>query len=529
MKLWVWYPPPEKPICKDYKNGGRIELIDEWETGFMAKFWLDKVNLTETQEANLFLKVYGCSGGIIRAWNAEAQVENRQTVFKGVTKEFGFIAVKSTCKKAPVFRTKVTVCEVGDTVVKVIEASEMSVETDTDELGDESVSMNSEILKTSSPISTTPSTSTTAVKIATTKKVVKSIEKSTEKPEILTSPSPTISLVENNDQSKSCLFPPKTLKFTRRSVWPRGKGTWSVSAKLDLPGIINLKTWAIRIKFSQPVSEIAIWAAVAIKQSDTVWRILPNEYGLTKSPIQLTFNGVTPSENKSLDAEAVLCEEVTDDKFFGEEAGGSEGLLICGENSSEGPHCAVEKSVDVSTIKTATEKPVIKAKSLAGLLASAKNLDNDPKTESSSKTDATSEAASNALPTPAKNITWNPVPPNLPADRCSATFKPNMKSIAQTIPDSKKPEKSYKYDLYEVLHKSILFYESQRSGVIQSESNRIPWRLDSFVKDGCDAGTDLSRGWFDAGDYVKFNFPQAFSVTYLAWGMIEFEKGYLYR
>ena len=48
------------------------------------------------------------------------------------------------------------------------------------------------------------------------------------------------------------------------------------------------------------------------------------------------------------------------------------------------------------------------------------------------------------------------------------------------------------------------------------------------MKDGCDAGTDLSRGWFDAGDYVKFNFPQAFSVTYLAWGMLEFKKGYLY-
>ena len=30
----------------------------------------------------------------------------------------------------------------------------------------------------------------------------------------------------------------------------------------------------------------------------------------------------------------------------------------------------------------------------------------------------------------------------------------------------------------------------------------------------------------DAGDYVKFGFPMASSVTVLAWGMIEFEDGY---
>ena len=48
------------------------------------------------------------------------------------------------------------------------------------------------------------------------------------------------------------------------------------------------------------------------------------------------------------------------------------------------------------------------------------------------------------------------------------------------------------------------------------------------LKDGDECSQDLTGGYFDAGDYVKFNFPQAFSMTMLAWGMIEFKDGYEY-
>lgn len=40
------------------------------------------------------------------------------------------------------------------------------------------------------------------------------------------------------------------------------------------------------------------------------------------------------------------------------------------------------------------------------------------------------------------------------------------------------------------------------------------------MDDGCDVGHDLTGGWYDAGDFVKFNFPMAYSVTTLAWGML---------
>ncbi|XP_060590585.1 endoglucanase E-4-like [Ruditapes philippinarum] len=82
-----------------------------------------------------------------------------------------------------------------------------------------------------------------------------------------------------------------------------------------------------------------------------------------------------------------------------------------------------------------------------------------------------------------------------------------------------------KYNLNEVLEKSILFYEAQRSGKLPP-SNRIPWRGDSALQDMGDNGEDLTGGWYDAGDHVKFNFPQAGTVTMLAWGLLSFTDAY---
>lgn len=52
------------------------------------------------------------------------------------------------------------------------------------------------------------------------------------------------------------------------------------------------------------------------------------------------------------------------------------------------------------------------------------------------------------------------------------------------------------YDYAEVLEKSLLFYEAQRTGYLPS-NNRIPWRGDSFVTDQGVDGEDLSGGYFD--------------------------------
>jgi endoglucanase len=81
------------------------------------------------------------------------------------------------------------------------------------------------------------------------------------------------------------------------------------------------------------------------------------------------------------------------------------------------------------------------------------------------------------------------------------------------------------YNYAEVLQKSMWFYEAQRSGELPAD-NRVEWRGASAIKDGSDVGVDLSGGWYDAGDNMKFNFPMAFSVTMLAWGGLEYYEGY---
>ncbi|NEQ51819.1 MAG: glycosyl hydrolase family 9 [Leptolyngbya sp. SIO3F4] len=77
----------------------------------------------------------------------------------------------------------------------------------------------------------------------------------------------------------------------------------------------------------------------------------------------------------------------------------------------------------------------------------------------------------------------------------------------------------------EALQKSLLFYESQRSGDLPN-NNRIAWRGDSALNDGDDVGVDLTGGYYDAGDHVKFGFPMASSMTLLSWGAIEYHESY---
>ncbi|WP_431896399.1 glycoside hydrolase family 9 protein [Micromonospora haikouensis] len=82
------------------------------------------------------------------------------------------------------------------------------------------------------------------------------------------------------------------------------------------------------------------------------------------------------------------------------------------------------------------------------------------------------------------------------------------------------------FNYAEALQKSLFFYEAQQSGK-KPAWNRVSWRGDSALTDGSDVGVDLTGGWYDAGDHVKFGFPMAFSATMLAWGAVEYRDGYV--
>jgi len=82
-----------------------------------------------------------------------------------------------------------------------------------------------------------------------------------------------------------------------------------------------------------------------------------------------------------------------------------------------------------------------------------------------------------------------------------------------------------KFNYAEALQKSLYFYEAQRSGQLPANIGG-EWRGDSGLLDGADVGEDLTGGWYDAGDHVKFGFPMASSATMLAWGLVEYRDAY---
>ena len=81
------------------------------------------------------------------------------------------------------------------------------------------------------------------------------------------------------------------------------------------------------------------------------------------------------------------------------------------------------------------------------------------------------------------------------------------------------------YDYAEVLRRSLLFYEAQRSGNL-SDTHTVEWRQSSHLEDQGEEGEDLSGGYYDAGDTVKFGFPLASALTVLSWGGLQYEEGY---
>ncbi|KAG7016779.1 Endoglucanase 8, partial [Cucurbita argyrosperma subsp. argyrosperma] len=83
------------------------------------------------------------------------------------------------------------------------------------------------------------------------------------------------------------------------------------------------------------------------------------------------------------------------------------------------------------------------------------------------------------------------------------------------------PPAAAQHDYYDALHKCILFFEGQRSGKLPPDQ-RLKWRHDSAIHDGASIGIDLSGGYYDAGDNIKFGFPMAFTTTMLSWSIIDF-------
>ncbi|KAF8937973.1 hypothetical protein BGZ47_008778 [Haplosporangium gracile] len=141
----------------------------------------------------------------------------------------------------------------------------------------------------------------------------------------------------------------------------------------------------------------------------------------------------------------------------------------------------------------------------------------DPRnvTVSTSSTNGNGGGGNSTGPTPTMETpylftkTW----PALPV----ATDSNDESGGAESFPDQ---------EYVRLLDVTLLFYEAQRSGRLPSDQ-RVKWRNDSALLDGKDAGIDLTGGYYDAGDYLKFIFPLTFSLTEICYGGIDFFEGYV--
>ncbi|GKD63574.1 endoglucanase 18-like protein [Tanacetum coccineum] len=79
------------------------------------------------------------------------------------------------------------------------------------------------------------------------------------------------------------------------------------------------------------------------------------------------------------------------------------------------------------------------------------------------------------------------------------------------------------HDYKDALGKAILFFEGQRSGKLPW-TQRVKWRRDSALFDGQSKNVNLSGGYYDAGDNVKFGWPMAYTVALLSWAAIEYSE-----
>lgn len=78
------------------------------------------------------------------------------------------------------------------------------------------------------------------------------------------------------------------------------------------------------------------------------------------------------------------------------------------------------------------------------------------------------------------------------------------------------------YSYTEALEKGIIFFDANKCGPDVAGENVFSWRGACHTQDN-GGGKDLTGGYHDAGDHVKFGLPQAYSAATLGWTLYEYK------
>lgn len=81
------------------------------------------------------------------------------------------------------------------------------------------------------------------------------------------------------------------------------------------------------------------------------------------------------------------------------------------------------------------------------------------------------------------------------------------------------------YNYGEALQKGLLFYKANRLGHLPN-NYILPYRTDAAMTDGKDVGLDLTGGWADAGDGIKFTCTVSYAASQLGWDVYEYRKAF---
>lgn len=81
------------------------------------------------------------------------------------------------------------------------------------------------------------------------------------------------------------------------------------------------------------------------------------------------------------------------------------------------------------------------------------------------------------------------------------------------------------YQYGEAMQKAILFYKANRLGDLPDDYI-LPYRTDAAMDDGKDVGLDLTGGWADAGDGIKFTHTISYAAAQLGWDVYEYRNAF---
>lgn len=72
------------------------------------------------------------------------------------------------------------------------------------------------------------------------------------------------------------------------------------------------------------------------------------------------------------------------------------------------------------------------------------------------------------------------------------------------------------------LQDSVIFFDANKCGPNAGVGNYFSWRGACHTQDGSDVSLDLTGGYHDAGDHVKFALPAGYAMGVLNWALYEF-------